>query len=70
MSPAAPNPAEYTELVATRRDLHAHPELGFQESKSSALLQQELRANGFAIQAGVAGMPTYKTLTRWLSTFR
>ena len=34
------------------------PELGFHETKSSALLQQELKTNGFQIQAGVAGMPT------------
>jgi aminobenzoyl-glutamate utilization protein B len=34
------------------------PEVGFHESKSSDLLQQELRANGFAVQAGIAGMPT------------
>jgi aminobenzoyl-glutamate utilization protein B len=33
-------------------------EVGYQERESSALLQSELRAAGFAIQAGVAGMPT------------
>jgi aminobenzoyl-glutamate utilization protein B len=36
----------------------AAPELGYQETKTSALLQAELRAAGFAIEAGVAGMPT------------
>lgn len=40
------------------RALWAQPELGYQETHSSALLQQELRAAGFSIQAGVAGMPT------------
>jgi aminobenzoyl-glutamate utilization protein B len=40
------------------RQIWEAPELGFEESKSSALLQQELEANGFAIQRGVAGMPT------------
>ncbi len=34
------------------------PELGFHETASSALLQRELGANGFAVEAGVAGMPT------------
>src|SRR4051812_13995613 len=34
------------------------PELGYQETKTSALLQDELRKAGFAIEAGVAGMPT------------
>ena len=43
---------------AVSRQIWENPELGFHENKSSALLQQELRANGFEIQAGVAGMPT------------
>ncbi len=38
--------------------LWQHPELGYLETESSALLQQELREAGFRIQAGVAGMPT------------
>lgn len=33
-------------------------EVGYQEKQSSALLQRELEAAGFAVQAGVAGMPT------------
>ena len=33
-------------------------EVGYQEERSSALLQEELRAHGFEIEAGVAGMPT------------
>ncbi len=33
-------------------------EVGYQETKSSALLQEQLRAAGFTIEAGVAGMPT------------
>jgi aminobenzoyl-glutamate utilization protein B len=33
-------------------------EVGYQEQKSSALLQSQLRAAGFDIKAGVAGIPT------------
>ncbi len=33
-------------------------EVGYQEVKSSALLQAELKAAGFTVEAGVAGMPT------------
>ncbi len=33
-------------------------ELGYQEQKSSALLQSELKAAGFDVKAGVAGIPT------------
>ena len=43
---------------AISRQIWENPELGYHENKSSALLQQELRANGFEIQAGVAGEPT------------
>ena len=43
---------------AVSRQIWETPELGFHESKSSALLQQELRANGFDVKSSVAGMPT------------
>jgi aminobenzoyl-glutamate utilization protein B len=33
-------------------------EVGYQEKRSSALLQQQLREAGFTIEAGVAGIPT------------
>lgn len=33
-------------------------EVGYQEEKSSALLQEELRRAGFTFEAGVAGVPT------------
>ncbi len=33
-------------------------EVGYQEHRSSALLQQLLRESGFEVEAGVAGMPT------------
>ena len=35
-----------------------YAELGYKENKSSALLQNTLRNNGFTVEAGVAGMPT------------
>jgi aminobenzoyl-glutamate utilization protein B len=35
-----------------------YAELGFQENKSTALLQNTLKDNGFTVEAGVAGMPT------------
>ncbi|KQW71119.1 amidohydrolase [Phenylobacterium sp. Root77] len=36
----------------------SYAELGYQEVKSSALLQDQLKAAGFKVQAGVAGEPT------------
>ncbi len=35
-----------------------YAEVGYQETKSSALLQSELKAAGFTVESGVAGMPT------------
>ena len=39
-------------------DIWNYAEVGYQEEKSSALLQSKLQAAGFDVQAGVAGMPT------------
>jgi aminobenzoyl-glutamate utilization protein B len=35
-----------------------YAEVGYQEERSSSLLQEQLRDAGFAVEAGVAGMPT------------
>ena len=42
------------QLVAWRRDLHRHPELGLQEHRSAALIADHLRELGFRVQTGVA----------------
>lgn len=39
-------------------DIWGYAEVGYQEVKSSAALQERLRQEGFAIEAGIAGMPT------------
>ena len=41
-------------MVAVRRDLHEHPELAFQEVRTSNLVAQRLRALGLDVQTGVA----------------
>jgi aminobenzoyl-glutamate utilization protein B len=43
---------------ATSRTIWEYPELGYQEEKSSALLQSELQSAGFRVQSGVADEPT------------
>jgi aminobenzoyl-glutamate utilization protein B len=45
------------------RQIWEAAELGFHESKSSALLQSELRSNGFEVRPNLAGMPTAFTAT-------
>ena len=45
--------ADLDEMVATRRDLHAHPELGFEEVRTSGLVAERLRALGLEPRTGV-----------------
>src|SRR5439155_10265401 len=41
------------ELVATRRDLHRHPELSFKEERTSALMAQTASALGYSVRRNV-----------------
>src|SRR3954451_18252770 len=50
--------AKRDNYATVAKQIWAFAELGFQEQKSSALLQQELRAAGFQVKAGVADIPT------------
>lgn len=42
-------------LIAWRRDIHQHPELGNQETRTSKLVADHLRALGMDVKTGVAG---------------
>lgn len=42
------------ELLETRRDLHAHPELGNTEKRTSELVAKQLQAMGLEVKTGVA----------------
>ena len=46
-------PVDRVSLVASRRDLHAHPELGFQETRTSGIVAQRLAALGYEVKTGV-----------------
>src|SRR6478736_70814 len=50
--------AKYSTYSTTAKKIWDFAEVGFQETQSSALLQQTLKDAGFTIEAGVAGMPT------------
>ncbi|MDA1028803.1 MAG: amidohydrolase [Bacteroidetes bacterium] len=41
-------------LIAIRRHLHAHPEIGLQEFKTSAFIRELLSANGLSVSAPLA----------------
>jgi hippurate hydrolase len=47
--------ADYPELDALYKDIHSHPELGFQENRTAALLAARMRALGFAVTEHVGG---------------
>jgi amidohydrolase len=46
------------ELEALSHRIHDHPELGYQEVKACGWLTEFLGRQGFAVEAGVAGVPT------------
>lgn len=50
------------ELVALRRDLHAHPELAFREERTAGIVAAELRRLGLEVHEGIAGTGVVGTL--------
>lgn len=50
-------------LTAFRRDLHRHPELGFAEERTSALVAERLAALGWTVDRGLARTGVVATLT-------
>jgi metal-dependent amidase/aminoacylase/carboxypeptidase family protein len=46
------------ELLALSRRIHAHPELAFEEERAAAWVAETLDAGGFAVERGIAGLPT------------
>ncbi|OYQ34465.1 peptidase M20 [Niveispirillum lacus] len=49
-------------LVAFRRDIHAHPELGFQEHRTAALVAAALKEIGLDVHEGIGGTGVVGTL--------
>jgi amidohydrolase len=54
--------AEHDLLIQTRRDLHRHPELGFQEHRTAGIVAERLRAAGYEVKTGVAETGVVGTL--------
>ncbi|MDH4988607.1 M20 family metallopeptidase [Aminobacter anthyllidis] len=53
------------EMTAWRRDLHAHPEFGFEEKRTSAFVAAQLRAFGLdEVAEGIGGTGVVGTLRR------
>jgi hippurate hydrolase len=49
-------------LIAIRHDLHQHPELCFEEHRTSAIVAHELTRLGFKVSTGIAGTGVVGTL--------
>ena len=52
------------DLVALRRDIHAHPELAFHETRTADLVARELAACGLEVRRGLAGTGIVATLRK------
>jgi amidohydrolase len=50
------------DLVTLRRDLHAHPELGFKEHRTAAIVAGALRLLGLEVNEGLGGTGVVATL--------
>lgn len=44
----------YQDIVEIRRDIHRHPELAFEEKRTSALVAEFLRKHGLEVKTGIA----------------
>jgi hippurate hydrolase len=58
----------HADMRAWRRDIHAHPELGFQESRTAGLVADKLEALGLQVTRGVGKTGVVATLRAGRST--
>ncbi|AJA11757.1 amidohydrolase (plasmid) [Sphingopyxis fribergensis] len=54
-NPAGESASFYDEFVALRRDIHRHPELGFEEVRTSDIVAAKLTEWGYAVTRGLGG---------------
>jgi hippurate hydrolase len=57
-----------SEIQAIRRDLHAHPELRYEEHRTAGVVAAKLRAWGIEVVEGIGGTGVVGTLRRGTST--
>ncbi len=58
------SPAAIDEFTRIRRDIHRHPELAFDEHRTSALVAEKLASWGYAVTAGLGGTGVVGQLKR------
>ena len=54
--------AAHAELTAIRRDIHAHPELGFEEARTSGIVAEKLKSWGLEVTTGIGKTGVVGTL--------
>ena len=47
------NPTKVDAWIETRRDIHAHPELRFEENRTASLIEERLRQLGYTVESGI-----------------
>jgi hippurate hydrolase len=58
------------EFISVRRDIHQHPELAFDEHRTSALVAEKLRVWGYTVSTGLGGTGVVGQLVRGQSARR
>lgn len=61
---AAMSAQTLADLTALRRDLHAHPELGFEEHRTARIVAERLRRAGLEVTTGLGGTGVVGTLRK------
>ncbi len=56
--------AQTDTFIALRRDIHRHPELAFDEHRTSALVAEKLQSWGYAVEHGLGGTGVVGQLVR------
>jgi hippurate hydrolase len=56
------------EFIAIRRDIHQHPEMAFDEHRTSALVADKLKAWGYTVSTGLGGTGVVGQLVRGTSS--
>ena len=54
--------AQVEDIIAIRRDIHAHPELGFEEARTSELVAGKLREWGIEVVTGIGKLGVVGTI--------
>jgi len=62
MQPLSNDPFELEAMIALRRDLHAHPELGFEEVRTSEIVARMLAEAGIEVHRGLGKTGVVGTL--------